>query len=121
MIPLLIWFSLLLAWLGYETDWFRVRLLFGVYTPDSEHQYATWDKLKPWQIRKTDATWLRFPDIIAPLTGWDWLKNTMHIIPEYRIELIGETYKTTITSHSTQALGDAFRVNRNPWLRVKLN
>ena len=120
MIGLIIWLLLLFTWLGYETNWFRIRLPIGACTPVNKCRYKTWEQLKPWSIKKTDATWLRFPEIMAPLTGWDWLKNTMHIIPEYKIELIGATYKTTITSHSAQALKDAFRVNRNPYVKIKL-
>ena len=107
-----------LAWLMYETDYMRVRLLVGESTQPIV--YKTWEELKPCDVRKTDAGWLRFPKSIAPLTGWDWLLNTMHIIPEYKVELIAEHSKITMRTQNTSILRDCFRVYRNPYLKVKL-
>jgi len=110
-------------WLLAETDWLRIRLLIGVNATPIVYQYKTWEEILamlPCKLTKNDPGWLRFPGNMAPLTGWDWLHNTMHIIPEYKIELIGIGYKTTINSNSMPHLRDAFRVNRNPYIKVKI-
>ena len=117
---LIIWLAAWFAWLAYETDWMRIRLIVGAIPPVLEYPTKTWEELKPYPIKKTDQTWLRFPGIMSPLCGWDWLTKTQHIMPEYRIELVGESYRTTITSSNAQALKDAMRVNRNPWIHVKI-
>jgi len=104
-------------WLGYETDWMRVRLLVGVQS--SEHR-KSWLDLKPYTTKKTDPFWLRWPEIMEPMCGLKWLEETMHIIPEYKIELISPGCKQTIRSESVPALRDAFRVYRNPYIKIKL-
>ena len=109
--------GLAFIWLGYETNWVRVRLLVGIETST---KYKTWAELKPWSTKKSDPMWLRFPKIMEPLSGWDWLENTMHIIPEYTIELITDTSKITMRSQNMSILRDAFKVYRNPWAKVKL-
>lgn len=121
MIATIIIVSLALGWLGKETDWLTVRLLIGAEAVIIEYQRKSWEDLEPrGRLNKQYPFWLRFPEHMAPLCGLEWLRNTMHVIPEYKIELIGETYKTTIHSHSTDALRDAFRVNRNPRIKVKV-
>ena len=103
MIALLAIIMMALAWLGYETDWLRVRLPMGIEVPANGHKYKTWDELKPWNPNfKSYPMWLTHPDNMIPLCGRDWLENTMHIIPECRIELnhSGVRYNMTIKEPS---------------------
>ena len=118
MIPIIIVVSLAFLWLGYETDWLRVRL---TGYEESNYPTKTWTELRPSKILRTDVMWLRYPDSVAPLCGWDWLNKTLHIMPDYSIELIGIGYKTTIHSADASALRDAMRVNRNPYIKIKLS
>lgn len=100
-----------LAWLGKETNWLTIRLLVGA---EHTEQRKSWNELGAGSIttRKTDPGWLRWPGNQAPLCGWDWLKNTMHIIPESRIalELNGVRYKMTIKK--CDVIKDIMRANK---------
>ena len=120
MIATIIITGLAFAWLGYETDWMLVRLPMGIDTLPIEQKYKTWEELKPGKILKAHPFWLRFPDLMEPMGGWDWVKNTMHIIPEVKIELIAEHSHYTMRTENTDILRDAFRVYRNPYLKVRV-
>ncbi len=106
MIALIATIIMALAWLGYETDWMRVRLPVGVTAPVIELEVRKpWDyfKAKIWNPNfKLYPMWLTHPTVMDPICGWDWLENTMHIIPECRIELnhSGVRYNMTIKEPS---------------------
>lgn len=131
MIPTIIIVSLAFLWLGYETRWLTVRL--EAYTPceygancewrlgDGQvDKTMKWELLHRWQLRGTEG--IRFDaDIIQPLFGWGYAYQFRNFQPEYAIELIGAGYKTTIHSNNASALRDAFRVWRNPYVKVKLS
>jgi len=117
MITTAIIVSLAFSWLAYETDWLRVRLAVGII---DTCQRKSWLELKPWHPNRQFPFWVRFPSVMSPLCGWDYILNTMHIIPEHKIELITDTAKYTIRSQSAKALGDAFRVYRNPYIKLNL-
>ena len=90
---------LALAWLGHETDWMSVRLLIGADTPIVEYQYKTYKELNLYQLTASQQPmWLSNPYYMEPLCGKDWLENTMHVIPECKIELThsGVRYNMTI-------------------------
>jgi len=111
--------TIALYWLARESDYLRIRLLAGIEA--IQYERKSWDEIKPTcKLTKQYPFWLRFPEHMSPLCGLDWLENTMHVIPEYKLELVGVGYKTTIHSNNAQALRDACRVNRNPWLKVKI-
>lgn len=99
-----------LLWLAYETDYMRVRLLVGKLAVVYERK--SWGELKPWIITKHHPFWLRHPDNMSPLCGLAWLENTMHVIPEYKIELNtgGVHYKMNIKTHSI--LKEVMKANR---------
>ena len=84
-------------WLGYETNWMRLRLLYEEIIPEVEYEYKTWKELKPWQVTKQYPFWVRYPDLMAPLCGWDYINNTMHIIPQYKIEIVAFGVRNKIT------------------------
>ena len=99
MIALLATILMALNWLLYETDWMRVRLVAGIEVPSNGHKFKSWDQLKPWNPNfRQYPMWLTHPDNMVPLCGLAWLENTMHIIPECRIELnhSGVRYNMTI-------------------------
>ena len=121
MIVCILIIVLALLWLTKETDYFRVRLLIGDM-PDPV-QRESWDVLKTIALRIPDKQkpfWLKNPDLMEPLCGLAWLENTMHVVPEYKIELINCVHKYTIRSNNASCLRDAFRVYRNPYLKVKV-
>lgn len=57
---------------------------------------------------------------LDPLCAWGYAYQYQNFMPEYKIELITPTAKYTIKSKSIPHLRDAFRVYRNPYLKVKL-
>jgi len=93
MIATIIIVSLALAWLLAETDFMRVRLAVGII---DTCQRKSWEELKPWNPNKQFPFWVRFPNSMSPLCGWDYVLNTMHIIPEHKLELITATARYTI-------------------------
>lgn len=120
MITAILLIGLALGWLLIETDWLRVQLEYGACVQIIE-QRKSWEEIKPTgNLNKQYPFWLRFPEHMTPLCGREWLENTMHVIPEYKMELVGVGYKTTINSNSTNALRDACRVNRNPYIKINL-
>ena len=103
MVALIATILIALTWLGYETDWMRVGLPMGISTPINGHKYETWANLKPYNPNFGQyPMWLTHPDNMVPLCGLAWLENTMHIIPECRIELnhSGVRYNMTIKEPS---------------------
>lgn len=103
--------ALAFTWLIYETDYLRIRLPVGVDIQPIEYARKSWLELKPWNTKKNDPMWLTSPDYMEPLCGRDWLENTMHIIPEYKIELDfgGIKYKMNILE--PKVLKDVIKVN----------
>ena len=104
MIATLTIIILAFAWLGYETDWMRVRLPIGL-------------NLLPNWLSFDWSSWKKY---IEPICGWEWIQNRYHPTPIYKVELITEHAHYTIHSHSTSALRDAFRVYRNPYIKINL-
>ena len=86
-------------------------------------QYVSWNELENIARAlpaKAQPFWLKHCANMLPLCGWDWLRNRMHIIPEYKIELITEHSHQTLRTSSIPILRDSFKVYRNPWIKVKL-
>ena len=130
MIGLIIWLVICFTWLLYETDFLRVRLLIGVQCqageccdwrlPDSAVTGDMKQELfdKAWS--KTNSAWGYFKDYHNPLCGWGFAYQYKDFEPEYKIELIAPGSKYTFRTQSTAILRDAFRVYRNPYLKVKI-
>ena len=108
MIALIGMLILAFAWLGYETDWMRVRLPIGIGAPLNGHKFKSWEELKPWgNVNfKSYPMWLTHPDNMVPLCGLGWLENTMHIIPEYKVEVkaYGVMNKVTLKEPDSRLL-----------------
>lgn len=96
MIPTILIIALAIYWLLKETDYLRIHLLVGAYYPPIEYQRKTWDELKPYTVHKNSPMWLTSPASMEPLCGLDWLENTMHVVPEYKIQLNFGTIKHDI-------------------------
>lgn len=118
--------SLALTYLGYETGWMRVRLLVGKFNPYMPDDAVTIqmkrELLKSWFGGKVDKVLrchLEVPDA-QPLFGWGFAYQYKDFNPECKVELIGKGYKTTMRSTRPDILRDAMRVNRNPYIKVKL-
>ena len=112
MITTILIFSLSIYWLMIETDWLRVDLIGAL--PEIEYQRKPWEELEPRGkiTLKKYPFWLCYPEHMAPLCGRDWLENTIHIIPEYKIELNtgGVHYKMNIKSEGI--LNQVMKVNK---------
>lgn len=129
MISLII-VGLAFIWLGYETNWMRVRLFVGIAIKtgaccdwklsDSRVTDIMKRKLYDLSFGKARRSWGEFKDWIEPLCGWGYAYQYKDFKPEYRIELISEHAKYTMRTESVSILRDAFKVYRNPWLKVKL-
>lgn len=119
---------LLLAfyWLGHETKWLTVRLLVGKYidyhkavsvaTLYDNWIHDTFQKRISWQVvqniychgsPRTLPFWYKysvphsfseFTATMQPLCGWEWLENTMHVVPETTLAVTykGVTHTMTI-------------------------
>ena len=91
-------------WMLRETDYLRVHLLVGPEAIIHPLEWTTWEDIRAGlgKARANDVMFLRFPDIMAPLCGWDYLTNTKHVIPECRLEVDygGVRYKMIIKDYS---------------------
>jgi hypothetical protein len=118
MIIALFCIGIALAWLLKETNLLRIHLPVGA---EIKVKRESWDLIKS-RLRIPDKQapfWYKHPES-PPICGWNWIETTQHVIPETKIELVTETAKFTIKSDNAAALRDAFRVYRNPYLKVKL-
>ena len=117
------------VWLGYETDWLRVRLLVGNALDIgacslwrlADNQVT--DDMKRELIGKRNGkrrTPGEFGDGFTPLCGWGFAYQYKDFKPEYKIELFTEKAHYTMRTENVNILRDAFRVYRNPYLKVKL-
>ena len=102
MIAILIIIGLTFAWLGYETDWMRVRLPIGQVQiietiPDIVERYVPWDN---WNHCHWPS-WFNFTD---PICGWEWIKSREHIIPECRLEMTYGGVHHTMTIKDTKII-----------------
>lgn len=89
-----------LYWLLLETDWLRISLLVGAEFQPIEHPRMAWRELcssmydgdrrvgtQGMTGHTKDENYIRLPEDYTPLCGWDWLENTMHVIPSCDLEL----------------------------------
>ena len=89
-----------LYWLLLETNWLRISLLVGNEFQPVEHPRMAWRELcssmydgdertgtQGMTGHARDENYIRLPDVYEPLCGWDWLENTMHVIPSCDLEL----------------------------------
>ena len=126
--------ALAFAWLGYETDWLRVKLLVGIECAvggccpwrmsDSAVTEAMKDSLiNSWESRhalnKVQVALLDGGHM-TPMCGWGYAFQFRDFRPEYKIELIDEHCHFTMQTANTSVLRDAFRVWRNPYLKVNV-
>ena len=130
MIATIVIVSLAFYWLFYESDWLQVNLR-GVLCETGS--------CCDWRLQDTQVTkdmkrelinlsnnghilkWGEFKDYMIPLCGWGYAYQFRDFQPEYKIELIAEHSHYTMRTNNTQILRDAFRVYRNPYLKVKLS
>lgn len=129
MLGLMIWLVICFTWLLYETDFMKVRLPIGIICELS----CEW-RLADNQVTKDMKRELvnlslsnkklhnrgEFCYHIPPIGGWGFAYQYRNFTPEYKVELIAPGSKYTFRTESTQILRDAFRVYRNPYLKVKL-
>lgn len=132
MIGLIIWLVICFAWLLYETNFLRVRLPIGIqceYGASCEWHLTDSAVTKDMKRELIDLSlshnghklsWGVFKDWMSPLCGWGYAYQYRDFRPEYKIELIAPGSHYTFRTDSIPVLRDAFRVYRNPYLKVKL-
>lgn len=89
-------------WLLIESDFLRINLN---YEPEAIER-KSWSELERLAMSipaKQQPFWLRNPDYMQPLCGLDWLNNTMHVIPQYKIQITAWGVKNTITLKQADA------------------
>lgn len=117
-------------WLGYETNWLTVRLPIGLTIETgaccewrlADSKVTDWMKdslINKWQLSKISQA-LFDGDFLQPLFGWGFAYQYQNFEPEYTIELITDRAHYTMRTQSISTLRDAFRVYRNPYIKVKL-
>jgi len=80
-----------------------------------EYKRKSWDDLKDSQPMRYQPNFMRMnngTEHFAPICGWDWLLNTMHVIPEYKIELNTGGVRYNMTIKKDSVLKDVMRVNK---------
>jgi len=107
MIATIIIVGLGFIWLGYETNWMRVRLYKGKAIDYSVYHMRL-------QIREQ----LKLHQDIDPICGWDWLiehrwdyKNWKATI-ELRVN--GTTHKFSLSPSAKGIIRDIIRINTKP-------
>ncbi len=130
----LIAIGMALIWLGHETNWMRIHLPVGItYTIGACSQWRMSDSavdgvmkrdlLHDWfgggACDKILRCHFDLPNQ-QPLFGWGYAYQYRNLKPLYKIELIDEHSHYTMRSESIPTLRDAFRVYRNPYLKVRL-
>ena len=133
MIATILTVSLALYWLLRESDWLRVNLMtelcqIGACSDWRLQDSQVTDDMKielrrAWFSNNGD----KYSKILdshlldgQPLCGWGYAYQFRDFKPEYKIELIDGTYKQTMQTDNIAILRDAFRVNRNPYIKVKI-
>ena len=128
MIGLIIWLIICFSWLLYETNYMRVRLPMGITCepfcqwrlPDSKVTKKMRQELIDLPSNGHRRAWGEFKDYMTPLCGWGYAYQYKDFRPEYKIELIAPGSHYTFRTSSIPVLRDAFRVYRNPYLKVKV-
>lgn len=82
MIGCIIVIVLAFTWLGYESDWMRIRLPVGAISKPRIVEA----KLPHHRIAELCQTY-SLHRYIEPIGGWRWAWEHQHIVPEYHIEL----------------------------------
>ena len=128
---IIIWLSL--VWLGYETDWMRVRLPSGVAIKPKYARYVAYNKLRGTQTwRDTtihsggnlpadyspngepEYTIILSPGIKDILCGWRWLDEHCADMVDYQPQVfmtVGNI-RYTMTIKQPSIIKDIMRVNR---------
>ena len=126
MIATLIIIGLAFAWLGYETDWMRVRLVNGATQKPFPDRWCDEFHLSP---KYFDFTWVPLEFSIAPhyrhynielspgvtvMCGQKWLDKHYHDLDNYepQVELyFGNGYKQTFTLRKPELIKQIVKIN----------
>ena len=138
MIPTLIWILILFLWLGYETDWFTIRLESYGYQlankrPKHFADYEAHNSFKKsvknyWNIpilhsggncdasQVSEVTYhiVLDPGINEPLCGWDWLdKHCADLVGfEHKVQLAIAGVRYDMTIKAPSILNEVMKVNK---------
>ncbi len=128
---ILIWFAICLAWLGYETDWFRVRLPIGKSVPlSSPLPIAVWLTTFAVYTEHNVNLFIPRPDYsyvpackhykielscgVKVMCGQKWLDKHYHDLDDYHPEVelyFGNGYKQTFTLKKPELMGKIVKIN----------
>lgn len=106
MLATIIIFCAAFYWLLRETNYLRINLMPLIEQIDLDY--------KPWEdILRDKPPYKYLPDFLKmdgyePLCGWDYLKNTMHVVPKYKFEVYawGVRNKITLNEPDSKILKD---------------
>ena len=95
MIPFTIIMMLAFTWLGYETDWMRVRLLRGIDKPpiipctliEISHLRSRYFNNGFRRSMKNWGSYIAHA-IAEPLCGWEYIRDYGELQPEYTMEVV---------------------------------
>ena len=82
--------AIALTWLGWETNWLTVRLPIGSIPELPELKRITWGQIVGSLCGRRDKdkpNFVRLPRYYEPLCGWEWLRTTLHVVPETHVEM----------------------------------
>lgn len=134
MITFIISMLIAFAWLGYETDWLRVRLLAGTPCVIKYASYEVYNMLKKRNPKWSDTTLHtgnNFPEehtqngepqyivILTPgidgvLCGWDWLDHHVADLVDYqpKVDMTIGNINYHMTIKQPAIIKDIMRVNK---------
>ena len=130
MILTILWLIIGLAWLLYETDYMRVRLLTGIEKPVKYAQYKAFNSLTKkklyWSVpllhhgsnaEEPEGVMYEVilaPGITEPLCGWNWLdKHCADLVGfEHKVYLAIAGVKYDMTIKSPSILNEVMKVNK---------
>lgn len=108
------------TWLGYETNWFTIRLLAG---PDLKP--CTADEIAALRVKLFQSPgrnpFKHIGGYIAtgyaePICGWEYIRDHQDLTPDYHVELNLGTVKYSMTINHTPAaagiLAEVMRANK---------
>ena len=133
MITTIIIMSLAFSWLGYETDWMRIRLPIGDRLIPKYARYEVYQGLKKRTVfwgdlaiyegyncqndeRNGEPTYYIFlsPGVKSVLCGWDWLNehcaDMVDYQPKVEMNMGGVRYNMTIKQPSI--IKDIMKANK---------
>ena len=110
-------------WLGYETDWLRVRLLVGPEPIKAEpiKPKVYYSHKSIWDLKQDLAHQYSYklsPGVEEVLCGWNWLFDNVHNLdtwlPTFELSINGSTHKLALTPETKGIVKEIMLINTRP-------